>query len=833
MHFICINILLKYTPLIFNRMLSPTATVLASDLGLVCQTPCWNFDIAATNLQCFSTATGIQDYNNTPIATPRVSPYFDAGINFYIKSSYLYYKCVSGACDQMMCDMGGANGEWSDSNHDSQLGGLLMTSNIDMTVVTNIRGIQCGSIGMGNYMVNDTSPYAMICTFVRYHDPVTYGTDIPIILLYVNASNRGGASTGECFIGAGVGFLMFTPNTPGIGNGGGNMVVTDLATVVKSRVQFGVVSNSSTPVVKVTQSVQINGPEVVINYMDNTRKVAQPVCIIPTTNNYDNPGAPYSLYWQVVIDASTVWGMQGGDGDVPLDHYSKNVGVQFGLFNTLSDGISGNFSYSDTTTWGSNLIKQNSYNTDTITFQTALDNTSVFSTALFQLVVNPWWTRRSPDTYFPPSAGLAASPAGFHELANNTANAIACQFAATGVPTAPYDATTYQQYTYTLKNAYTKQIVLQPNGPPPVEDPSSLWSGWTRVYYKISTDSNLDGGAITITDTVSGAISYGEPLCVCQSRRLEGNAVLGSFGIPGNPAAVVTAPNAMCFSATELYMYYHTYDAVAQKTTHVINDVNLEFVNNTGVEVDFASNGKTTAAVISAGATYAIPFNAAASAPVPFTLAGVSYALTASLTPAGIPVISFPGSAPFTAIVSPTPSAAWAYGVSLTSSAFAQLDLTEAFGDLAYLSPGSTLQLSGTTIYTESEGNKTATTAGAALNPGQAYYVNPPALSALSVTYSFSGGGTAVFTNEGAAFFMTTSDVPAFKNRLSITQAANGSRVLSINSCSLENETAAIMYVNIPTPWNTSSAVRKVLFPAGASIQVSANDLAYLQLTFT
>lgn len=267
----------------------------------------------------------------------------------------------------------------------------------------------------------------------------------------------------------------------------------------------------------------------------------------------------------------------------------------------------------------------------------------------------------------------------------------------------------------------------------------------------------------------------------------------------------------------------------------MIDDVNLEFANNTGVEVDFASNGKTTAAVISAGATYAIPFNAAAFAQVPFTLAGVSYTLTASLTSAGIPVISFPVSAPFTATVSPTPTSNWAYGVSLTTSAFAQLDLTEAFNDLAYLSPGSTLQLSGTTIYTESEGNnKTATTAGVALTPGQTYYVNPPALSTLSVTYSFVGGGTVVFTNaEGANFLTTTSEVPAFKNRVFITQAENGSRVLSVTSCSLKNETAAMMYVNIPTPWSTTSAVRKVALSAGTSIQVSANDLAYLVLTFT
>ena len=56
----------------------------------VCQGDCWNFDKAARTLQCFSQVTGNWNDGTQMPAAPAVSPYFDAGINFYIKSMYLF-----------------------------------------------------------------------------------------------------------------------------------------------------------------------------------------------------------------------------------------------------------------------------------------------------------------------------------------------------------------------------------------------------------------------------------------------------------------------------------------------------------------------------------------------------------------------------------------------------------------------------------------------------------------------------------------------------------------------------------------------------------------------
>ena len=731
-----------------------------------------------------------------------------------------------------------------------------MLDGIDMTVVTNIRGNSCGALGAASYMVNDTSPYAMICTFVRYYDPKSAYGDIPIILLFVDSTNKGASAT-HCFSSGGpqVGFLMFSPNTPGV-NGGGQMTITDLATVLAARVQFSIISNTVTPVktftpVWSTSNLCITGPEVVINYMDSTRLYPQPVCIIPTTSNYD--GIATGSGWTRVQDAVSTWGMQGDSNSVPLDCYTGwNNGLQFGLFGSPgpSDlGYNRSFSYVDSPTSDytgifhiSNLEEQNAFDSSTMSFGDHPLGSGAFSSLLFQLVVSPWY-KTSQKTFFPPRAGLSANPWGFHsvfDLRLWKPDSLKFKLAVNGSLQTFADTSTYApMYTYSISNSCTAVFEIV---------------DLVHIFFKLFADSNLPGGAFSITDS-TGNLSYGEPLGICQSLRLEADTLLESIWLSPSTTSLnvatsislgeITNPDDgstilafLCFNAFQLLAYCTESSPVNSSARHYIRDVNLIITNNTGFgssPVTFMPTGQPPVQV-PLGSTYSIPFNQAYPS-LTFTLEGVSYTLAVALS-GSTPELSGSTQSAFTATtvggLDTTNAASWCYHVNLAATAvFFPLDLTAAFNDLAFLQPGSMLQVSGASITTKDSGGNYTNIGPGAVSAAVAYYFDVGTLSRLVITYA-DGSGTPMCSFQYSAthpFFTTTSALPALSNRLAITQSAEASAgyALAVSFYYFENNTTQDMVLKVPNPLGVS---RSVPVSKASKIQVAANDFAYLEIAF-
>ena len=494
------------------------------------------------------------------------------------------------------------------------------------------------------------------------------------------------------------------------------------------------------------------------------------------------------------------------------------------------------------------LSNQNTYSTDTMTLINPLDDGGIFSTILFQLVVNPW-NHRSADTYFPPAAGLAANPSGFHVFNNATFIPITCTFAppATQVIT---DTTTYApQYTYTLNNTFMKEIVV----------PSEV--GIT-VGYKLLTDSNLPSpnGAITITDTQNyNSVTYGEPLGICQSRRLEGDAILSSFWTlnRSTPFLITAGANYyvdsyLCYNGSEVYRYQPVYDGI-QQTTHNVFEVELQLYNNVGVPVTFICSKRTPAESGSIASGDSNSFDTIVirdvistqrSSIMQFKLNDITYSFGVSLSPVdGSPVFDMQTGVPFALTLisdnfrppNTTSVPDWAFIASLTTKSFVPLDLTAAFTDFDYLQSGMTLQVTGLPIMVVS-GTNTYAPAGV-LSKGGTYYIDSNTLPQLKVTYADSSGNPiCTFTFEAlGAPLQNGSSFQMFTNRLRVVQTGStgSGYALAVKFQTIINGTTENMWVNVPNPWNSSTPVQKMPFNAGASMLVAAADLSALQLVFS
>ena len=447
----------------------PTEWVYTNSPRAVQTASCWNFDIVSTKLQCFTTPD--------PSTITPTSPFFDAGVEFYVQSRFMVNGDTNNPTDQCA-----GNNCYTCTGDDNTPDANACNGNgrLPSATVTNAMAGSYISQGVSvkgtiNLFVPINSPIKLYWHFVRYCDPagVNYGGQ-PVILIF--ARQKG---TSAFCLGESSGYLTFTR---GYCSGGISLFIDTLENAIANNVQYGVVGTG-------------NENDIMLFYSDKANGV-QVICALPLI--FDGDGPLYSNY--------TISATYPQKGIETRDSFWTGPGMTYGgslfgyseMFTIEPAGSPG----TDFTTSKLPDLRFNTTNMQ-LTDLRADDST----TWQWWHNIMAWCLTPTVPTAFSTTADTAAELSKTFTILNNTTSRLMLSWS-NNTPGSPYSLdSTYGEYTFTLNNGI-------------ITTPLIASKGTFTTFNKITWGGG--SAATTITDTKTNTqLSQPFEVNVAQSLRLQ------------------------------------------------------------------------------------------------------------------------------------------------------------------------------------------------------------------------------------------------------------------------------------------------------------------------